>query len=128
MSALPRSTALAAGDRDCLLASVGAAAGGASLASDAVHPAKRWAQSGLMALTGPRSAAPLMSPAPIATLADGALAALAQLAPQADLPTRSEEHTSELPSLMRISYAVFCWKNNKTYNHNHLNPPSTHAT
>src|SRR3546814_1834571 len=25
-------------------------------------------------------------------------------------PTRSEEHTSELPSLMRISYAVFCLK------------------
>src|SRR3546814_2562255 len=24
--------------------------------------------------------------------------------------TRSEEHTSELPSLMRISYAVFCLK------------------
>src|SRR3546814_2828595 len=23
-------------------------------------------------------------------------------------PARSEEHTSELPSLMRISYAVFC--------------------
>src|SRR3546814_2884933 len=23
---------------------------------------------------------------------------------------RSEEHTSELQSLMRISYAVFCWK------------------
>src|SRR3546814_10460241 len=23
---------------------------------------------------------------------------------------RSEEHTSELKSLMRISYAVFCWK------------------
>src|SRR3546814_3353826 len=30
-------------------------------------------------------------------------------------PTRSEEHTSELQSLMRISYAVFCLqKNNKT--------------
>src|SRR3546814_4360831 len=29
--------------------------------------------------------------------------------PQA-LPTRSEEHTSELQSLMRISYAVFCLK------------------
>src|SRR3546814_7962474 len=32
---------------------------------------------------------------------------------------RSEEHTSELQSLMRISYAVFCLKqkqkNNKTY-------------
>src|SRR3546814_6499710 len=23
---------------------------------------------------------------------------------------RSEEHTSELQSLMRLSYAVFCWK------------------
>src|SRR3546814_6605085 len=29
---------------------------------------------------------------------------------------RSEEHTSELQSLMRISYAVFCLKKNKTYN------------
>src|SRR3546814_16408177 len=27
---------------------------------------------------------------------------------------RSEEHTSELQSLMRISYAVFCLKNNKS--------------
>src|SRR3546814_8502490 len=26
---------------------------------------------------------------------------------------RSEEHTSELQSLMRISYAVFCWKKKK---------------
>src|SRR3546814_10469077 len=26
---------------------------------------------------------------------------------------RSEEHTSELQSLMRISYAVFCFKNKK---------------
>src|SRR3546814_2343206 len=36
---------------------------------------------------------------------------------------RSEEHTSELQSLMRISYAVFCLKKkkytqlNKSYNH-----------
>src|SRR3546814_10317300 len=29
---------------------------------------------------------------------------------------RSEEHTSELPSLMRISYAVFCLQNKKTRN------------
>src|SRR3546814_5071645 len=28
------------------------------------------------------------------------------------LNARSEEHTSELQSLMRISYAVFCLKNN----------------
>src|SRR3546814_7422978 len=31
--------------------------------------------------------------------------------------TRSEEHTSELQSLMRISYAVFCLKK-KINNHN----------
>src|SRR3546814_8706592 len=30
--------------------------------------------------------------------------------------TRSEEHTSELQSLMRISYAVFCLKKKKTTN------------
>src|SRR3546814_2307600 len=29
-------------------------------------------------------------------------------------PDRSEEHTSELQSLMRISYAVFCLKQKKT--------------
>src|SRR3546814_1299152 len=34
----------------------------------------------------------------------------------ANIPARkrSEEHTSELQSLMRISYAVFCLKNKKT--------------
>src|SRR3546814_10118979 len=32
---------------------------------------------------------------------------------QARRPTRSEEHTSELQSLMRISYAVFCLKKKK---------------
>src|SRR3546814_3707779 len=31
-----------------------------------------------------------------------------------DLILRSEEHTSELQSLMRISYAVFCLKKKKT--------------
>src|SRR3546814_4195471 len=30
---------------------------------------------------------------------------------------RSEEHTSELQSLMRISYAVFCLKKKNHYNH-----------
>src|SRR3546814_7875104 len=30
-------------------------------------------------------------------------------------PLRSEEHTSELQSLMRISYAVFCLKNKNTH-------------
>src|SRR3546814_9925723 len=32
---------------------------------------------------------------------------------------RSEEHTSELQSLMRISYAVFCLKKTKTNNTSH---------
>src|SRR3546814_3732843 len=31
---------------------------------------------------------------------------------------RSEEHTSELQSLMRISYAVFCLKKKKQQQHN----------
>src|SRR3546814_8097159 len=33
----------------------------------------------------------------------------------ADSNWRSEEHTSELQSLMRISYAVFCLKKKKNY-------------
>src|SRR3546814_2942085 len=33
------------------------------------------------------------------------------------LVLRSEEHTSELQSLMRISYAVFCLKKKSTYIH-----------
>src|SRR3546814_4073331 len=32
---------------------------------------------------------------------------------------RSEEHTSELQSLMRNSYAVFCLKKKKTRSHKH---------
>src|SRR3546814_10785281 len=34
-----------------------------------------------------------------------------------EMMARSEEHTSELQSLMRISYAVFCLQKKK---HNHL--------
>src|SRR3546814_9449891 len=35
------------------------------------------------------------------------------VAPSASTTSRSEEHTSELQSLMRISYAVFCLKKKK---------------
>src|SRR3546814_17557665 len=38
----------------------------------------------------------------------------AQMAQRAELLGRSEEHTSELQSLMRISYAVFCLKTTKS--------------
>src|SRR3546814_6555781 len=47
----------------------------------------------------------------VAALDDGVDALLAL-----DEPLRSEEHTSELQSLMRISYAVFCLKKNNTQN------------
>src|SRR3546814_8622349 len=41
------------------------------------------------------------------------------LQPRRDQPSsRSEEHTSELQSLMRISYAVFCLKTKKKNNRN----------
>src|SRR3546814_9998865 len=49
----------------------------------------------------------------------------------ADIARRSEEHTSELQSLMRISYAVFCLKKKKTtltkihHTHNHTPPSNT---
>src|SRR3546814_1939284 len=49
----------------------------------------------------PQRAMPLRLGAQVQALPRGAL-------------TRSEEHTSELQSLMRISYAVFCLKKKKT--------------
>lgn len=45
------------------------------------HPALSWARSGAMALTGRADGAPQMCPIPLAACADGALAALASLAP-----------------------------------------------
>src|SRR3546814_4190732 len=41
---------------------------------------------------------------------------------------RSEEHTSELQSLMRISYAVFCLKNKKKRTHNYKPTNHKHST
>src|SRR3546814_3278545 len=43
---------------------------------------------------------------------------LVPLPVRAPLRHRSEEHTSELQSLMRISYAVFCLKKKTTYKKN----------
>src|SRR3546814_2065237 len=51
-----------------------------------------------------------------------------QLSPEDQLATgvtpRSEEHTSELQSLMRISYAVFCLK--KKHQTHHINHRASH--
>src|SRR3546814_2107776 len=61
--------------------------------------------------------------APIAEASAAKAAALSagrnDLEHQADLFARSEEHTSELQSLMRISYAVFCLKKKKKITTNH---------
>src|SRR3546814_8564971 len=46
--------------------------------------------------------------------------------PRTALTRRSEEHTSELQSLMRISYAVFCLKKKKKNNPQSTRP--THVT
>src|SRR3546814_960879 len=40
------------------------------------------------------------------------------------MPERSEEHTSELQSLMRISYAVFCLKKKKPHPHDERADPT----
>src|SRR3546814_9137785 len=56
----------------------------------------------------------------------GELEVLARAQAQAQ---RSEEHTSELPSLMRISYAVFCLKKKQTQKTKlHHNSNQTHTT
>src|SRR3546814_6455498 len=60
-----------------------------------------------------RSAAPLRA---AARLRPGRAAGEAEPDPQRtarDRPARSDEHTSELQSLMRISYAVFCLNKTK---------------
>src|SRR3546814_2121343 len=49
---------------------------------------------------------------------EGAKAGLCHLACRCD---RSEEHTSELQSLMRISYAVFCLKKKNNHENNDMN-------
>src|SRR3546814_5391080 len=60
--------------------------------------------------------------------ARGAGVALARDAPGAERRARSAEHTSELQSLMRTSYAVFCLKK-KTQNNTILHrPDNTHKT
>src|SRR3546814_3932997 len=77
---------------------------------------------------------PLRAEIPVVSAAPSELRKLrAQLASPATfarigLERRSEEHTSELQSLMRISYAVFCLKKKKNQKHKdtHKVTNSTH--
>src|SRR3546814_9712737 len=80
--------------------------------------------------TGPQqisnTAATYIDDAPFS--ASGFLSAGTFITPDPDI--RSEEHTSELQSLMRISYAVFCLKKKtqkhiQTQYHNHKTQPYT---
>src|SRR3546814_5286230 len=76
----------------------------------------RRSSSNFLKITGSRftslCSAPRKKKAP--SVIDGASSALCRRG------VRSEEHTSELQSLMRISYAVFCLKKKKSiYTNNH---------
>src|SRR3546814_4865207 len=61
--------------------------------------------------TRPRPPSPPAAPPPVPAV----LAGLDRISSAARSGTRSEEHTSELQSLMRISYAVFCLKKKKNH-------------
>src|SRR3546814_1880200 len=56
------------------------------------------------------------------TLLEGEVVVAAQGGEKAGDRVRSEEHTSELQSLMRSSYPVFCLKNNTQPLHPHHHP------
>src|SRR3546814_1570194 len=62
----------------------------------------------------PKRGRPRSEPPPLPT--SGALAGVLDALDRemAEIDRRSEEHTSELQSLMRISYAVFCLKKKQT--------------
>src|SRR3546814_4353868 len=78
----------------------GSPSGRASTAGGGGDPTRGWG-------TGSLFACPCHQNSPPAASSNAAIA------PPRTRSTRSEEHTSELQSLMRISYAVFCLKKKK---------------
>src|SRR3546814_8113963 len=80
-----------------------------------------------LAVAGALAGAGLAIGVTSATTSPSRGAALAQSTSQETGPElvvghRSEEHTSELQSLMRISYAVFCLKKKIKTTHHHTQP------
>src|SRR3546814_1249273 len=111
---------LSAGSAPVLLTPV-ETAGLCDIASGA--DAKRWASDYLdrsqVRPVDARLSEALAAPSDLSTAR--ALADVACLSPsrlREIVCRRSEEHTSELQSLMRISYAVFCLKKKNTENYN----------
>src|SRR3546814_6841250 len=64
---------------------------------------------------------------PLLTARDGTLMARIEEAMGGLRAARSEEHTSELQSLMRISYAVFCLKKKNKQKQPYSNDASNHT-
>src|SRR3546814_6349608 len=58
-----------------------------------------------------------VQPVPVTTSLGGRTVAFETSEVRPQVNGRSEEHTSELQSLMRISYAVFCLKKKKLQKH-----------
>src|SRR3546814_5078033 len=83
--------------------------------SDAKQTPKPAAKGGAVAITLPETMNGKASAAKAAVGDKPVFAYIASLPqPQRGIAERSEEHTSELQSLMRISYAVFCLKKKHT--------------
>src|SRR3546814_6082850 len=59
---------------------------------------------------------------------DGARDACRTIMARDEHPCRSEEHTSELQSLMRTSYAVFCLKKKTLIHIHYFSPPYINNT
>src|SRR3546814_2412763 len=91
-----------------LFRSVQADGRAAARALDRAHPATPVRHGLLRRHTGPARRLTAAR-----ALLNGDHADLRAAAARAPTHRRSEEHTSELQSLMRISYAVFCLKNKK---------------
>src|SRR3546814_7310801 len=65
------------------------------------------------------------SPCPVADSVSSHSMSAPSSAPEGQARLRSEEHTSELQSLMRISYAVFCLKKKRNQVHRPYTPYHT---
>src|SRR3546814_1331630 len=92
------------------------AAAAPALAQEQAAPAQEPAAS--TAAPAPTPAQP-STEAPAGKMTQEQIAAFNQAVADFTAGQRSEEHTSELKSLMRISYAVFCLKKKKTNKPNH---------